>query len=295
MGLEDQYHSRQMILDDEGISSPSGILPPDISIVLDHYSMDVDVYPGTDGVMTFEGTVYCDLPPSTPPGQECLVFLIADAGGFAVSNPPALTFSRTISEERFSIEVQVPPKTSSSEQKELQVSGKWRYSPGTTQGIVEGTSADIIINPYCALKFGTEDPVKKASVGDWVEYDIVLKNDGNSDSNVTIEIKADDNIEVEIESYSIIVREKSEYRISLRAKQTDGMGSSNAIYLKAISSLEGETNEATAELYLTTHTSIKNLLGLPFLIIISALLMIGAVIISIVVIRKRRMQVMENI
>ncbi len=272
---------------------PSGLLPPEISIELDHDSMEVDVSPGSDGVVTFEGTVYCDVPPTTPPGQECIVYLITNAGGWAVNSIPAIAFSRTKTQERFLFDVQVPPETSSTREAELEIFAKWQYSPGVEMGTAEGTSAKIIIKPYCNLAFTSEDPVMRAPVGEWADLRLILKNEGNTDSNIILEITFEDGVEVEIESNTIVIGERGEYEISIRAKQRGGLAKSNPISIRATSQHEGERNDVTFGLYLKTETSIRSLSGFPLLLTISSTLILIAVAISIIVIIRRRKNVLR--
>ncbi len=273
---------------------PSGLLPPEISIELDHDFKEVDVSPGSDGVVTFDGTVYCDMPPATPPGQECMVFLIADAGGWAVDSIPAIAFSRTKTQERISIDVQVPPETSSSLENELEISAKWRYEPGIEQGYAEGTNAEIIITPYCNLTFTSEKPVMRAPVGEWAKFSLILKNEGNTDTNITLEVTVEDGVEYEIESNTIIIREQGEYEISLRAKQKSGLAGSNPISIKAKSPHEGQRNEVTFGIYLKTENSARALLGNPIFYIISSTLILVAIAVSIIVIKRKKRMISNN-
>ena len=274
----------------DGIEGSSKLMDPDIYIEIDQDELFVDVEPGKDGICEVTGTIYCDMPPTTPPGQQCLVFPIAHASGWAVENPPAIAFTRTYTEESFNIRIQVPPETSAVTPGTFVLSARWRYSPGVEAGDVDPVSINITVNSYCNLVLGSEKPVLKAPVGEWVEFELTLRNDGNVDSNVTLDISSDSDVVVELRSKSLFLLEKNVIIIKIKAKQEGGYGRSNPMTIRATSPYDGDKNDITFGLYLKTTSSMVSLMKSPVLLILFSMILLLSVGISVFIYKKRKMR-----
>lgn len=160
---------------------------PAIRIVLTQTKQTAYVAPGQDGVVTFTGEVTAQIP-WAPNIQFLVVTLQADAGGWPVSVPPSLTFSRSISVNNFALSVQVPVETSQKTQGQLSISGRWRYSPGTLGGTVDPATAIIVIKQYYQFSVGCDKPYVRISPGSSLGFKLRLINEGNSADRLVVEV-----------------------------------------------------------------------------------------------------------
>jgi hypothetical protein len=136
------------------------------------------VAPGQDGIVTFTGTVEAQIP-WAPSIQYLVVTLTADAGGWPVSNPPALTFSRTQNQQSFSLSVQVPIETSK----------RWSYSPGITGGTIPPATAIIVVDQYYQFSVGCEKPYVQVQPGSSLGFRLRLINEGNANDRLRVEVQ----------------------------------------------------------------------------------------------------------
>ncbi len=234
------------------------------------------------------------MPPSTPPGQECIVYPMIDASGWAVNYPPTMTFTRTYTQESFTAEVQVPPETSAWMEGAFQFSARWQYSPGMERGTIQPSTAMIYVNPFCYPEISCEKSVLRTSVGEWVEFQITLTNLGNIDSNITIQISGDSDLEFEQDSISITVPEMRSIEVSIRVRQKNGAGKTNSINLMAVGPYNGENTEDNFPLYLKTVYSMGSLMKSPVFIVVLSTILLTAIGISVIIYRKRRSDSVGN-
>ena len=160
---------------------------PAVRIEIDQTKQTAYVAPGQDGVVTFTGTVTATIPWS-PNIQFLVVTLQADAGGWPVSIPPALTFNKATKQQGFKVSVQVPVETSQKTQGQLSVSGKWRYSPGTLGGTIDPATAIIVIKQYYQFSVGCEKPYIQVGPGSSLGFKIRLINEGNAADQLRVEV-----------------------------------------------------------------------------------------------------------
>jgi hypothetical protein len=195
-------------------SKTDGMGSPSITIQLEDSRKKVEVSPGSSGVLTFNGTVIAEAP-IMPPGQYLVVTLMADAGGWAVSVPPSLVFSNNVTEQPFSLSVQVPIETSVKTQGQLSVSGKWRYSPGSMGGSIEPATAIIEVEQYYSYAVSPKEMLTKIGTDSISEVVFEIINKGNAADRLTLEVMNKD----ELESSGVQISIKTE-DISVPEKQT---------------------------------------------------------------------------
>ncbi len=167
---------------------------PTVTIELDANKKGVEVSPGSTGIVVFDGVVKAEVP-LLPPGQYLIVTLMADAGGWAVSTPPSMTFDNTHTEERFSLSVQVPVETSQKTQGQLSISGKWRYSPGTLGGTVDPVTAIIEIEQYYSYTVSPREVIIKTGTDSVSEVIFDILNKGNSADRISLDITNKEDLE----------------------------------------------------------------------------------------------------
>lgn len=160
---------------------------PAVRIELAQTKQTAYVAPGQDGIVTFTGQVTATIPWS-PNIQYLVVTLMADAGGWAVSVPPSLIFSKAQKQQSFTLSVQVPVETSQKTQGQLSVSGKWRYSPGSLGGSIDPATAIIVVKQYYQFSIGCEKPYVQVGPGSSLGFQIRLINEGNSADRLRVEI-----------------------------------------------------------------------------------------------------------
>ena len=198
---------------------------PAITITLHQSKQTAYVAPGDDGIVIFTGTVTA-VAPWSPDVQTLIVHLEADAGGWVVTNPPAMEFTKGVTEQDFAVTVQAPPETSHMVQGTLTISGKWRYSPGTMQGSIDETTALIYIDQYFDCDLDTSTPSLEAEKGGNAEFIVDAINNGNANDDMTIEIinlehLVSEDINIQLSDHVIAVPEQQSREISIIATVHD--------------------------------------------------------------------------
>ena len=158
-----------------------------ITINLAQKKQTAYVAPGQEGIVTFTGEVTAQIPWS-PSIQYCIVSMEASAGGWVVSIPPPLIFSKQTRTQSFAMTVQVPPETSHFTQGQLEVSGRWTYSPGRLTGTISTTSAIIVVDQYYQFSVGCEKPYVEVAPGNSLGFRVRLINEGNANDKLRMEI-----------------------------------------------------------------------------------------------------------
>ncbi|MGA1821064.1 MAG: choice-of-anchor T family protein [Thermoplasmatota archaeon] len=192
---------------------------PAISISITQPKAIAHVAPGQDGIVSFSGTVTAQIPWS-PSIQFCVVSLIAEAGGWPVSTPPPLIFSKQVKTSDFKLTVQVPPTTSHMTQGQLSVSARWSYSPGAIGGTVTPTSAIIVVEQYYQFSVACENPFLEIQPGSATGFQLKLINEGNAADKLRIEILNQNDLSdaewtVQLSQNRFEVPEKSERQLTL--------------------------------------------------------------------------------
>jgi hypothetical protein len=187
---------------------------PAITIQITQPKQTAYVAPGEDGIVTFTGTVVAQIP-WDPNVQYLVVTLTADAGGWPVSNPPALTFSRATKQQPFTLSVQVPIETSKTTQGQLSVSGRWSYSPGITGGTITPATAIIVVDQYYQFSVGCEKPYVQVQPGSSLGFRLRLINEGNANDRLRVEVQnlkelADKGWTIQLSQDKFAVPEKQE-------------------------------------------------------------------------------------
>ncbi len=184
------------------------------------------VAPGQDGFATFNGTVYVEAPWS-PDIQSIIVQLGTDAGDWSVTTPPAMEFTKGVTEQDFAITVQVPIGTSHMIEGTLTISGTWRYSPGVTTGTIDDITAHIDVAQYFDCDLDTSTPSLEAEKGGRAEFIVDAINNGNANDEMTIEILnldhlVSEGINIQLSDHVVAVPEQQSREITITASVHDG-------------------------------------------------------------------------
>ncbi len=269
---------------------------PNITIELDQPEQSVDVEPGDDGVLRFTGTIYCELPPTTPPGQYCVVQLQADAGGWPTSVPPAFTFDRTHEEEQFSLTIQVPIETSQRTQGQITVSGRWSYTPGAGGGTIPPVTGIITINGYSRPLLESNTKNNTFPVGKWVEVPIRVENDGNLNDNIELEIThVPEGLEAYLLTDEVMVPEKQAKVIMMKVRQSTGSPKVHKVEVSGKGMNGGRKDQDQHTVVLESRASARSIFTTPYIVIPFAIVLLAIGFIGFIIYKKKRSVKVEAI
>ncbi|MFW3147012.1 MAG: choice-of-anchor T family protein, partial [Thermoplasmatota archaeon] len=199
----------------------------DATVVINLHQSKQTAYvaPGQDGIVTFTGTVTAQVAWS-PNIQYLYVDIEAYAGGWPVSTPPRLTFSRAQKEQSFTVSVQAPNGASSDDPHGLFVNGTWSYSPGVMSGECEGATAIIVVAQYYALDIGADDPIVQCERPGEAELTIFIENIGNGNDEAGLDVTnfdelLDQGIEAMLPDNRFVIEEGEIREILLYLKSSD--------------------------------------------------------------------------
>ena len=171
---------------------------PVATINLDDAEQAADVGPGETGIVKFTGTVQAEL---VGPGQNIqmvVVNLEAEAGNWSTTiSPSTLHFPAGSSEAKpFEVVVRVPNFTSSSVTQELVVSGQMSTVPGLPLlHNIQSTTGVISVHPYTIISLSCNESEKEGLRGESLFYEMKIRNEGNSYSQVSMTIDDHDGLE----------------------------------------------------------------------------------------------------
>lgn len=158
-----------------------------VNLALESDPPEVDVSPGSSGIVTMEGTVTC-----VKWGPDTVkVSLIAEADcGEASIVPANFVFSQssgTEESEAFSVTTRVPNGYPYLATPAITVSGYWDQGGLRTQ--IAPVSQIIIILPYYKMEISVIDPIISAAPGDNVDFNFNLYNKGNCEDIYQVDIE----------------------------------------------------------------------------------------------------------
>lgn len=208
-----------LIIHEDGVEA---VGEPAITVTIAQPKATAHVAPGQDGIVTYTGDVEAEIPWS-PSIQYLTVYLQPDAGGWSVSTPAPLVFSRQTKTLGFSLTVQVPPETSHYVQGTLTIGGTWEYDPGVMSGSLEETTAIIYIDQYYICALDTSTTTRQAEKGGYAEFIVEVVNNGNGNDEMMVEVLnledlSDDDLLIQMADNEVRVLEKQSVELSISAK-----------------------------------------------------------------------------
>ena len=205
---------------------------PTIQLILDDYEKEVDVSPGSNGTVSFELEVICDLPEGLTDDIFCSVILETKAHWWDVTTIPQLNFTGEIDHYSTLIEVRVPTNTSSEDDLDLEVWGTWAYSSGNMTGQIELVRGHIDVVPFYELYIGCNNPEILAKVGERVTFQILVVNRGNSDILILLEVISNsDHIDIGTYEGSIFMVKGEARNITFTVRQEPSRSKESSIEL----------------------------------------------------------------
>jgi len=197
-------------------SQPSG------SITLHHPEQVAKVGPGEDGIVEFTGEVNVNTTGIGANVQMIVVKLTVDAPWVASISPSTLTWGaqETDVPKEFTVVVKVPNFTSASRVGEIIINGTINTNPGALLTNLPPEKGIIRIAEYAQLRVACMEPYIEAVSGDNVSYQLEVKNEGNAEASITVEIKEIDDLvdlgwEFENDKSNFYINEKGEELINI--------------------------------------------------------------------------------
>jgi hypothetical protein len=163
-----------------------------VIIQIEPLSREVDVSPGSTGIITAAGNVTCD---TSNTAVLCWVELLGNTTTGSVSISPSHAAFQGSSDnvQEFVMDVTVPLLTSASEDHLCTISGTWEQ--GTRSGQAEPDSFQIIVLPFYHPEISSEIPLKNVTAGDSVVFNLMINNSGNTDDVYQVDFINTDELE----------------------------------------------------------------------------------------------------
>ncbi|UCE38792.1 MAG: hypothetical protein JSW00_06065, partial [Thermoplasmata archaeon] len=163
-----------------------------VTIQIGPTSRDVDVAPGSTGIVSFPGNVTCETYNTAAP---CMVELSANSTIGSVGLSPAGMIFQGAEDnvQQFVVDVTVPLLTSCSEEHSCTIEGTWTH--GARSGQAEPDTFQIIILPFYRPEIFCELPEKEVTKGDSVNFNLNINNSGNTDDVYQVDIANKDELE----------------------------------------------------------------------------------------------------
>jgi len=171
------------------VSDSSQAARPVATITLDQSEQEAKVSPGETGIVRFTGQVEAQMIGPGSNFQMIVVSLYAECIWPASISPTSMSFTaQNLTPKNFEVIVKVPNFTSASITEELTVGGTVKTVPGVLSYSIPPTKGIINISPYSILNLSSDDPDKEALQGESLLYMLNIKNNGNSNAQVAVEI-----------------------------------------------------------------------------------------------------------
>jgi uncharacterized membrane protein len=181
-----------------------------------------DVEPGESGIVVFWGVVSADLTVGGAIQDVRIELRVSSNEGWTATISPATVMLNPGTEEKaFSVEVEVPPETLTSENSIITVSGTAWAFPGSdnSQTEVPPITGAIIIEQYCRFEICCEKPYILIEPGNEARFEIFIRNEGN----------AKDEFEVTINNINDLVNEDLQIELDREMVQVPVNGNGTVI------------------------------------------------------------------
>ncbi|MDP6154928.1 MAG: choice-of-anchor T family protein [Candidatus Thermoplasmatota archaeon] len=189
---------------------------PVATIALDNPEQTAKVGPGENGIVTFSGVVSVQMIGPGSNVQLIVVKLTAESPWVTSITPSTLTFeAQNPSPLPFTVVVKVPNFQSFTTQGNVQVSGTVNTIPGALLSNIAPAGGIITIEPYYQLRVSCTEPYIEISPGDPIIFAVTVKNEGNSQDRISLDIPnqealTDDEWVISLGTRTMMLEEKKE-------------------------------------------------------------------------------------
>lgn len=155
---------------------------PVASITIDNPDQEVNVAPSDSGIVNFTGTVEVDMVGPGQNIQSVVVNLRVSCEDWEATISPAtlyFTSQQMAQAKAFSVAVGVPFGCDAGTVQQVIVSGTMTTDPGGQTSDIQPAEGIIEVSLYSVVEFVCDMPEKTAEPGKMVEYDFLIRNNGN--------------------------------------------------------------------------------------------------------------------
>ncbi|MGA1872782.1 MAG: choice-of-anchor T family protein [Thermoplasmatota archaeon] len=243
----------------------NGLPPPEVRIEMDSYEEHADVEPGGDGIVSFSGKCYCTLPPGSNGSTMVGVYLVMDAGGLPISNPPSLVFSQSTTSRSFIFSAQVPLERDHRDDPILKIGLQWRYLPdGWKRSTDSVTECRIIVDQYSKLFIEREIISDRTPVGEWGARSFKVINWGNGDDRAFLEIvSTSKKLDAKLDRDHVDVERDERNEFNVKIRQGSGKPGRYEVRIRAWSDVKGNGNDTYYDIPFLTKTSLRSFTTTP--------------------------------
>ena len=196
-----------------------------------HEVQYADVSPGSSGLVTFAGTVSADLAAGGAVQDVRIELRVSSSEGWTATISPATVMLNPGTEEKaFTVEVEVPPQTTTSENSVITVGGTATAFPGSDNSQIEipPITGTIIIDQYFRYQVGCEKSYIETEPGTEVKFDLFIRNEGNAKDKFVILIdnaydleNEDIKIELDRENIEVPSNGNGTFTVTIKTPETE--------------------------------------------------------------------------
>ncbi|MCK5559584.1 MAG: hypothetical protein KAJ51_03285 [Thermoplasmata archaeon] len=254
---------------------------------------EVDVQPGEDGKVVFNGFARAVPPPEGSPRTIYVDLNSFTNQGWTTNIMPALMAIEPGEEAPFTVEVEVPPETSSSINATLKVTGVTGSATGRLTYGVEPINGTILIKQYFNFIILCKNSFKESLPDSEEKFELDIRNKGNGRDRISFEVVNQDelvnkDLSVTLSQEQIELDENDNITIKVfvqAGKGTKCLGKHN-ILIKVYSEQESSEN-SIPQIYTLTIKITDEDLDFINVFTISSILFIVILLILIILWRRR--------
>ena len=200
------------------------------TLSLDYPTAEAYVGPGQTGIATFSGILTCNITGLGQNTQTITAKLTARIDDWDAGVSPDEIEIEPDDEKTvpFSVTVKVPRFTSSTETREVVISGSATLEPGGQTYPIEPVIGKVTVKEYIMLTISCDKPYLETERGGTVYFILNIRNDGNTECPITITI---DNLEelrefgfkLELSDSDLILSERgdAEVKVTVETPEKD--------------------------------------------------------------------------
>jgi len=195
------------------------------SLSLDNSTAEADVRPGEHGITYFTGILTCNVTGVGQNTQTIIVKLTARTDDWAASVLPDDIEIEPDEDKTvpFSVSVRVPNHTSSTETREVVISGSATLEPGGQTYPIEPVTGTVSVKKYNLISVSCNEPYKQIDGGETVYFFLDITNEGNAECAITITINNLEELreygfEIEMSDSTMTLNEKDVVMIKITVK-----------------------------------------------------------------------------
>ncbi|MGA1866883.1 MAG: hypothetical protein ACMUFK_05385 [Thermoplasmatota archaeon] len=261
-------------------------MDPEVWVEVENDEYDMDVEPGTSGMLHIRGWVHCEVAAAYPPGET--VQVTVDIGGTNYyTNVFQYDFDKTTDVAEMNLDIAPILGASVEHEILMRFIPNWVILPtGRTGG---GTEDQTVVHPLPYGSVHIRDPEKAIfGVGEKKRIDIIVENNGNSEAVIQMNIESVEGFEFTYPSLLFIIPERSFGVYPFFITQTSGSGKEGKLHIKATSSVPGVMASDEVDLEYETEGSIGQIITNPVFIVSLLVFIVVMIAATALLVRRRK-------